>query len=314
MKQTPRVALAATILLGCIGCGTTEPMAALPGPATIAVLPFEGDSASLAQRDVIRRMLDAFLQGRGVLTTDLDWLDRQISVQGLDPAEDDWLSDPAALAAPLDPKGLRYVLRGSEFELGGANAGVAFIDQVSGRLQLYDLTERKIVWETEASSLEYGGVLIETSQIVTGVRQSFDRNTNGQQLRLGIAFCQDALDEWPGFGGISQLVRTSAPSVTDVRLQSIDATDTMPARRTLEAIGSDNCVAHVRLPDGRQHPMLEVEPNRYRAHFELIEPETLSRSELVMTDQWGLQLRRRLSEWFPTEAAEEATTEEGSTR
>ncbi|MEO0478468.1 MAG: hypothetical protein AAF196_03215 [Planctomycetota bacterium] len=279
-------------------------MDALPGPATIAVLPFEGDAASLEQRDVIRRMLDAFLQGRGVLTSDLDWLDHQITIQGLDPAEDDWLSDPTALHAPLNPKGLRYILRGSEFELAGANAGVAFIDRVVGRLQLYDLQERKIVWDNRASSLEYGGVLIETSQIVTGVRQSFDRDTNGQQLRLGIAFCQDALEEWPGFGGLDQLVRTSAPSATATRMLSVDAADGTPARVTVEVIASGGCTARLLLVDGRFHPMLEVEPNRYRAHFETIGEEELLEAELVMTDQWGLQLRGPLSSWLesPTDA------------
>ena len=262
-------------------------------------------------RDLIRGMLDAFLQGRGVLTADRGWTDQFLASLGFEPVEDEWLGDLQLLREQLANRGFTYLLRGRDFKFSKTNAGVAFLDQFSGRLELVDLDSGEIAWQEDVSSLEYGGVLLQSSQVIRGFRQSFDRNTNGQELRLGIAICQDVLDDWPGFESNSQLVQTSLPDVTDVRLTEVEVPEGTVPRRTLDVIGTTDCKARLRLPDGRLHPFQEVQTSLYRAHFELTPPEVLQQSTIILTGRFGLQARLDEADWFDVvpETPDDDTTE-----
>lgn len=297
--------LAASLFLLGWGCASEPPPEPLKGPATVAIASFEGTAETYQLRAVMRRVLDAYLQGRNVLTVDPDWLDSACVMRGLWPSEDEWLEDPVELVNDLRASGVAYLLIGQDFETTQMNAGVAYLDDITGRLELIELSSLKTVWSAEVDITNFGGALIESSQVATGFRDTLDRNTPSHLLRLSVAACTDALESWPSFTN-GRFVFTEIPEPRAAAMHRVTPPGFDKEIVELMLSGSANCIGRIVFDDGSTTPLHPLDsPGQYRAWFEpdrFADPEArIASASVVLQNVYGQRKRRTIASMIEEE-------------
>ena len=301
LSPTAWCRLASLSILSLIGagCASEPPPPPLKGPATIAIASFEGTAETYQLRTVMRRVLDAYLQGRSVLTVDPDWLDSVCVMRGLWPSEDEWLEDPVELANDLRASGVAYLLVGKDFATTQVNAGVAYLDDITGRLELIELSSLDTVWSAEVDITNFGGALIDSSQVATGFRDTLDRNTPSHLLRLSVAACTDALETWPTFTN-GRFVFTEIPEPRAADMHRVTPPGFDKEIVELMLSGTAGCIGRIVFEDGSTTPLQPLDsPGQYRAWFEpekLTDPETrIANASVVLQNVYGQRKRRSIA-------------------
>jgi hypothetical protein len=272
------------LLAACGGVGYRVD-ATRPAPATVAVLPFEGD-APQGLRDAARQLLHSRLAGRGYRVPELAWVDRVLSEHG-------WLRDPAAFA--VDASALADVVRaldvdavlvGTGFAESSFNVLLLRRHAVSGELAIRDAGGAPW-WSSDHGTSTLGGLLLTSGQVFAEIRAQGEHGTPMASLALADELVADVAGTIP----VRELVPLAGapPTVADVDARRVAQPDGSE-RLVVQARASADCVVRCELqPHVRGVPMVALpgDSARYRGEHDVPRGTAVQRVVVRARDAFG---------------------------
>jgi hypothetical protein len=236
-------------------------------PKTLAVLAPEGTFPERG-RQILRQLVGGHLEERQYEVLDDEFVDLQLTRAGFDPGAEKWLPGDAELAKAGSALGADVLVILSRFEDEQVSAAVLYQRGLGGVVRWLDTRTARTVWSTEVSITKFGGLAIESGQVVKALENNFENGSEAAFVRLASAIARDVAAEVPLHpepAGVKP--RPVLDSLTVVPAASLAA----GREWTAEARGSRGGRAIVRFATlTGEFPLVEEEPGVYRGRFRVV--------------------------------------------
>lgn len=207
------------LMLACAAaCRTAPPpfpkFAGAP-PGRVGVLPVSG-TLPFKMAETLRLQIRAHLESRGYLLLDPIFVDRAIAREGLPSGTAGWDTFVEKLADLGRRLNVDAWVAPDQFHDSGFQAGVAYKSGLSGTIRWLDVHNKKIAWSAPVSQARYGGVVLESGQILKAVGHTFAAASDLEFTKMAAAIAADVAAAVPEFNN-------PLPAAPRPVIQQIDA-------------------------------------------------------------------------------------------
>ncbi|MBI4617178.1 MAG: hypothetical protein HY720_26430 [Planctomycetes bacterium] len=301
MKQTMCLLWLAALAAGCgPDVEVAEDLKTSP-PERVAVLLFE--APDLEDRDstemrFVRRIFYSHWANLPFRDMPLNLVDMLLAKNGLDDVDKVRGADPEKLGELLQ---VDAVVQGEVTSISNIAPLVAYRRAMGGEFRLVDCRPGKggtVLWRSDHEESEWGGPLLESGQVITGIRRQIENSSAVAFYRICDRFCRRIVETMPPEVGQAVKPQQHVPQIGEVEVR-LPRQGPLAAGDRIEVAlaGEPQHVASFDIGIYRNGiPMTEVSPGKYSGTY------TVQVGDAVE----GAQIRAQLSTVFGETAVAQA--------